>query len=62
MVGKLLVEMEKQVLLLYITPLGQLELFRQRFRGLKTPGAELRPALPLPPARRMLASQLQDGA
>jgi hypothetical protein len=25
----------KQVLLLFITPLGQIELFRQRFRGVK---------------------------
>ena len=27
----------KRVLLLYITPLGQIELLRQRFRGLRTP-------------------------
>jgi hypothetical protein len=52
----------KQVLLLYITPLGQIELLRQRFRGLKAPVPPYRPALAAPPVLRLLTSQIQDGA
>ena len=37
---------QKQVLLLYITPLGQIELFRQRFRGIK---------LPVPPHKNVIS-------
>lgn len=36
----------KRVMLLYITPLGQLEFLRQRFRGLKTPASQSEPASP----------------
>jgi hypothetical protein len=43
----------KRVMLLYITPLGQLEFLRQRFRDLKTAAPESEPASPM---RRMLAS------
>jgi hypothetical protein len=52
----------KRVLLLYITPLGQIELLRQRFRGLKAPGPQLQPPLAPPRARPLLASQVRDGA
>lgn len=52
----------KRVLLLYITPLGQIELLRQRFRGLKAAVPQLRPALAAPPARPLLTSQIQDSA
>jgi hypothetical protein len=41
----------KRVLLLYITPLGQIEILRQRFRGLKAAGAQWRPALGVPRKR-----------
>ena len=39
----------RQALLLYITPLGHIELLRQRFRGLKAPRPQSRsPLLGLP--------------
>lgn len=41
----------KRVLLLYITPLGHIELLRQRFRGMKLPAPHLLPAFAAPPAR-----------
>ena len=52
----------KRVLLLYITPLGQIEMLRQRFRGLKPPVPRLRPALAAPTARALLTSLVPDGA
>ena len=52
----------KRVLLLYITPLGQIELLRQRFRSLKAPGPSSRSALATPPLRALLTSQIEDRA
>ena len=52
----------KRVLLLYITPLGQLEILRQRFRGMKAGVPPSRPTLAAPPARRMITRQVHDGA
>ncbi len=57
----------KQVLLLYITPLGQIELLRQRFRDIKRqePARRFLPGTPLlPPFRRnpLLTSSVADGA
>lgn len=52
----------KRVLLLYITPLGQIELLRQRFRDIKP--AEPRQQSFLPPIRRtpLLTSRFHGGA
>ena len=49
----------KRVLLLYITPLGQIELLRQRFRGLRAPVS--RPKAYLPQHRHpLLTDQLRE--
>lgn len=53
----------KRVLLLYITPVGHIELLRQGFRGLRLlPLPQLRLALAAPLPRRLLTSQIQDSA
>ncbi len=52
----------KRVLLLYITPVGHIELLRQRFRGLRVPLPQFRLALAAPLPRRLLTSQIQEGA
>ena len=49
----------KQVLLLYITPRGQIEVLRQRFRDLKAPVPQLRRPLA---ARALLAGPVQNRA
>ena len=59
---------KKQVLLLYITPLGQIELLRQRFGNIKPFVPQHKPVLSqqnklLPPMRErlMLANQPSEG-
>jgi hypothetical protein len=52
----------KQVLLIYITPLGQLELLRQRFRDIRPPEPPSRTLLPPFRSRLLLTSQLHDPA
>jgi hypothetical protein len=53
----------KRVLLLYITPLGQIEVLRQRFRRLKAAGPNSSRSLPAaPPLRRLLTDQFRESA
>lgn len=51
----------KRVLLLYITPLGQIELLRQRFRNIK-PATPPGKSLPSYRSLALLTSEMQEGA
>ena len=51
----------KQFLLLYITPLGQIELFRQRFQILQLPVPQFRSMLSARRARPLLLDQVLGG-
>jgi hypothetical protein len=52
----------KQVLLIYITPLGQLELLRQRFRDIKPAEPPRRTLLPPVRPSLQLTSRLHNSA
>ncbi len=52
----------KYVLLFYITPLGQIELLRQRFRDVKPAKPPRRIALPPFRHQLLLPSHIRDGA
>jgi hypothetical protein len=54
--------LRQQVLLIYITPLGQLELLRQRFRDIRPAEPPRRTLLPPFPSRLLLTSRLHDRA